>query len=88
MGKPTYSYKFVMFILEFRAFLGKIEAPLTFVLGPGAFIRENTVIKVRCLSTDTATLIFAFVDISTVGSYASLVVCDLIKIQTGPKVTL
>ena len=39
----TYYCLFVMFILEFSAFVGKIEAPLTLVLSPGASIRENTV---------------------------------------------
>ncbi len=31
--------------LEFSAFEGKIEAPLTHVLAPGASIRENTVVN-------------------------------------------
>ena len=33
----------LIIILKFCAFAGKIEAPLTLVLGPGASIRENTV---------------------------------------------
>ena len=32
-----------MFNMKFSAFEGKIEAPLTLVLAPGASIRENTV---------------------------------------------
>ncbi len=40
------SFVVLMFVLKFSTFEGKIEAPLTPVLSPGASIRENTVYMV------------------------------------------